>query len=465
MQSDSSSLDTLKDNLLRAVDAEYNVTKCEVVLDIICQLEKMEITKDQLQSTRLGREINTIRQKIDARKKNLQQIDKYADIYIEIAQRAKKLLRSWQGLLNTSQTDSTSITSTPPTNGDTKPRLILKVKFNSPITKRKRDLDSHTINGTNNKRKKTHIIETSVPLQTPISPVILTETNSSLPRLKTTQQLLLEMQMNEPSVLATQTSTVDAILQKKIIDESLHETVKLDYSALHNGKDFNNTNINSTHFQKQLSSITSPSNNNHIPGSSSKRKPLIRRPSSSLITSNTNWENGSSAGSPISPLSSTSSSSSMTSTTSWPLSTIIPEPTLTIPILSKSKRQKKHDDLSTNEQLVTFSSDIATICASYNTITDLMEDHRRRILAEHDSRELEARPDLLLVPIDQLAFVYEREKTKELNLPIQSTHSSITSIEKLNQPSDCIALPFIDCPFEFDLILDELVVQHPILDM
>jgi hypothetical protein len=41
----------------------------------------------------------------------------------------------------------------------------------------------------------------------------------------------------------------------------------------------------------------------------------------------------------------------------------------------------------------------------------------------------------------------------------------MTTIEKLNQPSDLIALPFIDCPLEFDLALDELVVQHPTLDM
>jgi hypothetical protein len=125
------------------------------------------------------------------------------------------------------------------TNGDIKPRLILKVKFNSPLTKRKRDSDTHTINRTNIKRKKNQVIETPVPLQTPISPIILTETNSSLPRLKTTQQLLLEMQMNEPNVLSTQTSTVNSILQKKIIDESLHETIKLDYSALHHGRDSN----------------------------------------------------------------------------------------------------------------------------------------------------------------------------------------------------------------------------------
>jgi hypothetical protein len=41
----------------------------------------------------------------------------------------------------------------------------------------------------------------------------------------------------------------------------------------------------------------------------------------------------------------------------------------------------------------------------------------------------------------------------------------MTAVEKLDQPSDLIALPFIDCSLEFDLILDELVVQHPTLDM
>jgi hypothetical protein len=239
------------------------------------------------------------------------------------------------------------------------------------------------------------------------TPILLTEiNNSSLPRLKTTQQLLLEMQMNESNVLSTQSSTVNAILQKKIIDESFHETIKLDYSALHHGRDSN-------HYQKQLS----PPNNN--------------------ISSNINWENGSSAGSPISPLSSSSS-------TSWPLPTIIPDSPLTLP---ESKDNGN-------------GSDLATICASFHTVADLIEAHRRRILAEHDSRELEAKPDLFLVPIDQLAFVYEREKLNQLPLPFHSQHSSMTTIEKLNQPFDLLALPFIDCPMEFDLVLDELVVQH-----
>ncbi|CAF3876231.1 unnamed protein product [Rotaria sordida] len=474
MQSDSLSLDTLRNKLLCAVDAEYNVIKAETVLDIICQLEKMEITKDQLQTTRLGREINTIRQKLDT------QNEKHSKLINEIAQRAKKLLRSWQGLLNISQTNLSS------TNVDIKPRLILKVKLNSPITKRKYDFDSHIIHSTNIKRKKTQVIQTPVPISTPI---ILSETNVSLPRLKTTQQLLIEMQKNEPNVLSTQTSTVHAILQKKIIDESLHEQVKLDYSALHHGRDLNNINTknqhiynvrfhimvisSSTHYQRKLSSsITSPCNTFVTSGSSSKLQSLIERSSSSstLISSNSNWENGSSAGSPISPLSSSSSSSSsIICTTSWPLSTIIPEPSLNVPVITKKKRRKKHNEQllesSNIEQSKIFSSDLETLCSSYNSVADLVEDHRRRILAKYESRELEARPDLLLVPIDQLAFVYERERTKELNLPNESKHSSMTTVEKLTQPFDLIALPFIDCPLEYDLILDELVVQHPTMDM
>jgi len=70
-----------------------------------------------------------------------------------------------------------------------------------------------------------------------------------------------------------------------------------------------------------------------------------------------------------------------------------------------------------------------------------------------------------LVPIDQLAFVYERERTKELNITSESKQSSLTTVVKLDQSSGLIALPFIDCPLEFDLVLDELVVQQPTMDM
>lgn len=232
----------------------------------------------------------------------------------------------------------------------------------------------------------------------------------------------------------------------------------------------------STNYQKQLPSssilpsVISPSNSTLSTGSSSKRPGLVRRPSSTLISSNTNWENGSSAGgSPVSP--SSSSSSSITSITSWPLSTNIPEPPSSIPDIPKKKRRRKHPDeqssTTVKEQSTSSSSssDLATICSSYNTVADLIDAHRRRIIAEHDARELEARPDLLLAPIDQLAFVYERERTKELTITSESKPTSLTTVDTLEQPSGLIALPFIDCQFEFDLVLDELVVQQPTLDM
>lgn len=50
--------------------------------------------------------------------------------------------------------------------------------------------------------------------------------------------------MNQPDVLSTQTPTVNAILQHQIVDESLHEPSKVDYSALHHGRDTtSNSNV------------------------------------------------------------------------------------------------------------------------------------------------------------------------------------------------------------------------------
>ncbi|CAF1049581.1 unnamed protein product [Adineta ricciae] len=382
MQSDSSSLDTLKDNLLRAVDAEYNVLKAEIVLDIICQLENMTITKNQLQKTRLGREINTIRQKIDAKKKLVQHADKSPELIIEIAQRAKKLLRSWQGLLNTSQKDSLSAC----TDGEMKPRLILKVKFHSSQTKRKHEFDNHLIAEASIKRKKVKIMKTA------ISP--------SLPHLKTTEELFMEMQRNEAET----------------------------FSVSHHGNNVDHTN----------SACLSSSNNIcQIPGSSSQC-PLSSTCLSSTFVSMRNSN----------------------STTSCLASTYLP-------VLSEGNQFVKDDRPSikstTPEQLNSFAPDLATMRTPYTTLADLIQDHRRRILATHDSQELQARPDLLLVPIEQLAVVYERERTTKCSELSHFKYSSITSSEKLPQPSDFIALPFIDCPLEFDFTLDEFVVEQPTL--
>lgn len=117
------------------------------------------------------------------------------------------------------------------------------------------------------------------------------------------------------------------------------------------------------------------------------------------------------------------------------------------------------------EQSTPLTPDLASLCSSYQTVADLTEAHRRRIMAEHDARELEARPDLLLVPIDQLAFVYERERTTESDEKIESKATSLTEVSQIDHPSSLIALPFIDCPLEFDLVLDDLIVEQANMDI
>jgi hypothetical protein len=218
--------------------------------------------------------------KIDGRKKSVQQTGSYPESLIQIAHRAKKLLRSWQGLLNTPSSElnnqatnvnpNSAATASPPAfpgnavNGEShetnstppetnKPRIILKVKFNSSVApnsnhemskgKRKGDPD---LNGPTSKRRKARAepaVSSLPPPVTPVSPPRLLDGTTSLPRLKTTQQLLMEMQLNQPDVLSTQTPTVNAILHKQIVDESLHDTSKVDYSALHHGRDVSNNSL------------------------------------------------------------------------------------------------------------------------------------------------------------------------------------------------------------------------------
>ena len=176
----------------------------------------------------------------------------------------------------------------------------------------------------------------------------------------------------------------------------------------------------SLHRENSLPTLTA------IPGPYLSLKPVVKRLSTSFIASTTNGE--------------------------------IP---MLAPAMPKKKRRKKAErqapPSSIGEEV---PSDLASLCASYSTVADLVADHRRRMIVKHDVRELEARPDLLLVPIDQLAVVYERERTRESPLSSQACSSSMTAVEKLCQGTDLIALPFIDCPLEFDLLLDDLVVQQ-----
>lgn len=67
------------------VDQEGNVLNMEATLEIVAMLETVLMTKEALETTRIGRTINLLRKKTENE---------------ELARRAKKLLKKWQTLVN-----------------------------------------------------------------------------------------------------------------------------------------------------------------------------------------------------------------------------------------------------------------------------------------------------------------------------------------------------------------------------
>lgn len=102
----------LTERLLKSLDKEYNVIDMGAVVDVITALEKTTITKEVLESTRLGKYINELRRKTnnDA-----------------LAKRAKDLVRRWRDMV------LPSAASTPqPTPADTAPPALNGAKPHSP---------------------------------------------------------------------------------------------------------------------------------------------------------------------------------------------------------------------------------------------------------------------------------------------------------------------------------------------
>ncbi|CAF0763494.1 unnamed protein product [Didymodactylos carnosus] len=596
------------------------VIKEDAVLDIISQLENSQITKDQLQTTRLGREINDIRRKTTNR---------------EIAQRAKKLLRTWQDLLQNSTATTKSTISNdeqPPVNGDlthyphlsstasttvktssqpqhidggtgdsdnntrdslidatfptssshgaltspvvapapiSQPPIKLKIKITPPCTTtndlqnplaqhstpaskgRKRRLEPSSSTDVQVQTKKPYINGRSYSTTTETSPqgakrrkrakqldtteTVHYNTNSnivtpfsSLPKLKTTQQLILEMQMKQPHVLSTQSPTINAILKNQIIDESLGDNNKVDYSALHHGRHLTTTTVSaatnhvtnfidttqlSQHYTKQTSwrksmATTTPSHHQH-----------------GTLSTTTAWEGSSGGGSPspASPPSSSSSSSSITNTANQWISstpsiqsnTLIrssigqsgqsllssPKNTSTPPLCISSRNSNSSNTTANNRKRTVkvpktrqkslipaisiptspppshvpsveeIIQDLSLLCP-YDNVKELVDAHQRKTLEKHQNENktydqlLDEQPQLFLVPIEQLYYVYNKQldnnrTTQNIDddsMTLSSTLSTVLPLKTYNNET-FLALPYIDLQFGYDFQLDELIVN------
>ncbi|KAK7066969.1 hypothetical protein SK128_018245 [Halocaridina rubra] len=77
-------IEDIKRRLLTCIDRDYNVTDMAACLDLISKLERIPITREVLESTRLGKHVNDIRRKTT---------------HQELSRRTKDLVRKWRNIV------------------------------------------------------------------------------------------------------------------------------------------------------------------------------------------------------------------------------------------------------------------------------------------------------------------------------------------------------------------------------
>lgn len=101
----------LKQKLSEGLDDDNNVVNMGRVLEVISILEKYPITREALEETRIGRAVNEMRRKTSDE---------------QLAKRAKKLVRSWQKVVNGPSDSNTSINGEGIAGGGTPQGMVKK---------------------------------------------------------------------------------------------------------------------------------------------------------------------------------------------------------------------------------------------------------------------------------------------------------------------------------------------------
>ncbi|KIH53885.1 transcription elongation factor S-II protein [Ancylostoma duodenale] len=121
MTSCALTVEQLKQHLLAAVENG----KCEVACDVLSELEKSSITKEILESTRVGATVNEVRKKT-------------ADIFPVVSKRCRALIKAWQKLVEVRPASSTtsSANGTPNLVSPSLAKLQRRVTPGTPVNRR-----------------------------------------------------------------------------------------------------------------------------------------------------------------------------------------------------------------------------------------------------------------------------------------------------------------------------------------
>ncbi|KAF2896360.1 hypothetical protein ILUMI_09823 [Ignelater luminosus] len=169
----------LTQKLLRSLDSNYNVIDMPAVIEIISLLEKVSITKELLETTRLGKHVNQLRRNTNNE---------------SLAKRAKDLVRKWRDMVlpdSNGQLKSAPNDSHPQEDMQSKKRPAKEPLENSNIKRSRMNGQMSELDFSDNSNSSFKDVITSKSTTKSVI-IINSDSNSSMPDTK--QEPLLEQQ-------------------------------------------------------------------------------------------------------------------------------------------------------------------------------------------------------------------------------------------------------------------------------